>query len=197
MADDLVLDPRLIQIVEDEAAANGRTVSEQVAHWLLIGRAIERSGALDFARVEAFRAGELTHSDLRDNEYFRWEQGLLDWIKTPTHEEIDFFADRRANGLGVGLDDNGEIVHARVDKIHPGIWLARNILRSRGISIAEFAGRCRLPMSTLHRFLEGKAPLALNWARAIEAGFGISAEKLMHMQSDFDRSSGAGADGAQ
>lgn len=42
-----------------------------------------------------------------------WLDAFTEAMSNPTAQEIVFFERRRALGLGVGLDENGDLVYAR------------------------------------------------------------------------------------
>ena len=51
MAQSVRLPDELIDLAREEAALHDWTVSNQVSHWMSIGKAIERSGVYDYARI--------------------------------------------------------------------------------------------------------------------------------------------------
>lgn len=70
----------------------------QITHWLKLGRAIERSGVYDHARVTAALEGRLDTTQLSD-------------------AEEALYAERQALGRDVGLDAGGNLIHAGDDAV--------------------------------------------------------------------------------
>ncbi|MEO0761515.1 MAG: hypothetical protein AAFZ09_06860 [Pseudomonadota bacterium] len=112
MAQSVKLSDEVMAFVRDEARLQDRSVAGQIAHWVRIGRTIERSPGFDYARVrealEAVRAPET----LTPEEHDVWLGAFGDALSTPTPEAEAFFDDRRRRGLGVGLSQTGDIVGA-------------------------------------------------------------------------------------
>lgn len=112
MTQSVEISDELMRAVCAEARRRSRTVAEQFAHWVKIGRAIERSGKVDPARIDAALRGVLRTEDLTDVEGSVWGQDFADAVLHPSAGEITYFEERRAKGLGVGLDENGDLVYA-------------------------------------------------------------------------------------
>lgn len=64
------------------------------------------------SNLEKVIAGELETSALSAEEFEAWKVWLAEKMATPGPEEEAFFAEMRANGRGVGLDDAGNLVYA-------------------------------------------------------------------------------------
>ena len=199
MSDECTLPDDLRIAIAIGAAANVRTESEQIAHWITIGRAVEGTESFDFARVRAALTWQIPVNELSETEHAVWSAAFVGDLMRPTSEESAFFAERQAKGLGVGLDEHGNIVdaHGKTKQpsaksvsppIHPGIWLEREFLRHRGISVTGFADRCGLRVKTAHALLAGEIALEAGMAQWIEAEFEIAFGRLMRMQSKFDES---------
>ncbi|MEL7030599.1 MAG: hypothetical protein AAGL49_15645, partial [Pseudomonadota bacterium] len=99
-------------IIREEAAVQNRSIAGQIAHWVRIGREIERSSSFDYAKVRAALSAELSPDDLTPEEQIVWFDELDDQLADPA-------ADRRVaaayGGLAeqpgaVGLDDAGDLV---------------------------------------------------------------------------------------
>jgi len=61
----------------------------QVAHWLSIGRSIERSGAFDFGRVNLALEGQLDPADLSAAEEVVWLDEFGDKMARASADELD------------------------------------------------------------------------------------------------------------
>lgn len=110
MAQSVKLGDDIMKMVRSESELQSRSVAGQITHWLRIGRAIEKSGQFDSARISAALAGKITTSELTDEEQAIWIDSFVEMMGQPGPEEEAFFARRRQLGLGVGLDAAGNLV---------------------------------------------------------------------------------------
>jgi antitoxin HigA-1 len=70
--------------------------------------------------------------------------------------------------------------------VHPGIWLHEEIVAPRGLSVTDLArhfGVSRQAMSTL---LNGRVGLTAEMAIRFEKAFGLKADTLCRMQTNYD-----------
>lgn len=74
------------------------------------GRAIEKSGNFDHARITATLAGDMETTDLTHEEKYVWLDGFVDKMARPGPDETAFFDRRLKLRLGVGLDEAGNLV---------------------------------------------------------------------------------------
>ncbi|MFY0616927.1 MULTISPECIES: hypothetical protein [Roseobacteraceae] len=58
-------------------------------------------------------AGEIAPVDLTPEESEIWSVAFAEMMSKPSIESVAFFNDRRARGLGVGLDADGNLVCQR------------------------------------------------------------------------------------
>ena len=98
-------DEALVGAARSEAELQSRSLAGQITHWARIGRAIERSGAFDHARLSRVLAGELETAALSPEEKAVWSDRFLARMSEPGPEEEAFFAELRARGGGAGLPD--------------------------------------------------------------------------------------------
>jgi hypothetical protein len=110
MAQSIKLGDDIMKIVRRESELQSRSIAGQIAHWVRIGRAIEKSGNFDHARITAALAGAIETTDLTDEEKDVWLDSFVDKMGKPGSKEEAFFARRRQFGLGVGLDAAGNLV---------------------------------------------------------------------------------------
>ncbi|MEI4489001.1 hypothetical protein V8J36_22740 [Frigidibacter sp. MR17.14] len=113
MASSIKLSDDVMALVRHEAELQSRSVAGQITHWLRIGRSIERSGHYDHARISAALEGQLDTTALQSEEEAGWLDALTDKMAMPCEEEKAFYAKRQRLGRGVGLDEGGNLVHAR------------------------------------------------------------------------------------
>ena len=113
MAQSIKLPDDLMKIVRREAELQGRTVSGQVAHWVRIGRAIEKSGNFDSTRITSALSGKIGTAELTCEEKDVWLDSFVEKMGQPGSDEEAWFARRRQLGLGVGLDTNGNFVREK------------------------------------------------------------------------------------
>ncbi len=100
----------LLDSIAAAAEPSGRTFYDQTAHWLLIGRAIEDSTGFDFAKVEAALVAKRDTADLTGTEQIVRNAYVHEGLIRPDKGEKEFFAERRARGLGNRLDTDGRII---------------------------------------------------------------------------------------
>jgi len=112
MAQSVKLSDDVMAAVRREADLRSRSVAGQITHWLRLGRAIEQSRSYDHGRVTAALEGRLDPGDLREEESIAWLDAFATRMSEPSATERAFFAERRASGRGVGLDEDGNLVNA-------------------------------------------------------------------------------------
>ena len=115
MAQSIKLSDEVMALVRREADLQSRSVAGQITHWLKIGRAIERSGTFDHARLGQALEGALDTTELSEEEEAAWLDDFTEKMGEASKEEIAFFARRRALGQGVGIDAGGNLIYAKDD----------------------------------------------------------------------------------
>jgi len=110
MAQSIKLGDDIMTIVRRESELQSRSIAGQIAHWVRIGRAIEKSGNFDHARISAALAGGIETTELTDEEKDVWLDSFVEKMGQSGSDEDVFFARRRQLGLGVGLDAAGNLV---------------------------------------------------------------------------------------
>ena len=112
MAQSIKLADDVMALVRREADLHSRSVAGQITHWVKLGRAIERSGRFDHARITAALAGDLDTAELSEAEEAAWLDAFTERMAQPSEGEEAFFAERRLLGRGVGLDAGGNLIYA-------------------------------------------------------------------------------------
>ena len=97
----------------DVSLLHSRSLAGQIMHWARIGRAIERPGSFDYAKILQAQSGQIETTTLTAAEKAVWSEGFLKKMAEPGPEEESYFADLRKSGKAVGLDASGNI--ARTD----------------------------------------------------------------------------------
>jgi len=115
MAKTVKLNDDIVDFARQEAELQDRSLGAQIAHWVRIGRAVETSGKLDHSKISAILVGEMQTRELTRAEKSVWLDRFTDLMGEAGPAEEAFFADRRRRGLGVGLDEKGNLVHAKPD----------------------------------------------------------------------------------
>lgn len=110
MAQSVKLGDDIMKVVRRESELQSRSVAGQITHWMRIGRAIEKSGNFDHTRITDALAGEIPTAELSDEEKDVWLDSFVEKMGQPGPDEEAFFARRRQLGLGVGLDEVGNLV---------------------------------------------------------------------------------------
>ena len=113
MAQSVKLADDIMALVRHEADLHSRSVAGQITHWLKLGRAIERSGSFDHARITAALEGRLDTTELGEEEEAVWLDAFTAKMTQPSADERTFFAQRKMLGRGVGLDAGGALVYAK------------------------------------------------------------------------------------
>ena len=113
MAQSIKLGDDIMKIVRRESELQSRSIAGQIAHWIRIGRAIEKSGNFDHARITAALAGDIETTDLTDEEKDVWLDSFVEKMGQAGSDENSFFAKRRQLGLGVGLDAAGNLTREK------------------------------------------------------------------------------------
>jgi len=113
MAQSIKLADDLMTIVRRESELQSRSVAGQVAHWVRIGRAVEKSGHFDHARITAALSGTIDTTELTDEEKDVWLDSFVEKMGQAGSDEDAHFARRRQLGLGVGLDAAGNLVREK------------------------------------------------------------------------------------
>ena len=111
MAKSVKIADDVMALVRRESALQSRSIAGQIAHWIRIGRAIERSDTFDYQRIRAALEASLSPDDLSADEQEVWFSEFADAMTEATEQELAFFAERRKLGRGVGLNDAGELIH--------------------------------------------------------------------------------------
>ena len=115
MAQSVKLSDHIMGLVRREAKLQGRSVAEQITHWLKIGRVIEHSEDFDHTRITGALEGQRDTRNLSQMEFAVWTDAFGERMATPTAEERAFFAERRHLGLGTGLDARGSLIRGKDD----------------------------------------------------------------------------------
>lgn len=115
MAQSVKLADDIMALVRREADLHSRSVAGQLTHWIKIGRAIERSGNFDYARITAALEAGLDTTELSEEEEAAWLDEFTSKMAEPSAAEAAFFEKRKMLGRGVGLDAGGNLVYAKGD----------------------------------------------------------------------------------
>lgn len=102
MAQFIELPDEIAGIVMREAQAQGRSMADQVAHWLRIGRAIEASGRFSGSAIAKTLVAEIPPSALTAEEHAVWMDLFTEKMGLPGSQERAFFTERRQRLLGAG-----------------------------------------------------------------------------------------------
>ncbi len=112
MGTSIKLDDRVVDDLRRDAQIHNRSLAEQAAHYINIGRAIERSPDFSHDRIEAALTGGMEVGELSAEEQAKFFVDYKDWIEQAQHPE-SFYANRRRLGLGVGANDDGSLIYQR------------------------------------------------------------------------------------
>ncbi len=113
------IDDELIEQARAEIIASNRSLGGQIEQWAKIGRAIERAPGFDYERVRAALRAELSPDELTGEEQAVFDDEFFALLEQPSEIEDAFFAKMREDGLGVGLDDDGNLVYGENEPSRP------------------------------------------------------------------------------
>lgn len=81
--------------------------------------------------------------------------------------------------------------------IHPGAYVRKNVFEPRRLTVSEAAKLMGISRPSLSNFLNGKVSATTNMAARLERTFGISAVKILELQTEYDAQADKSADVAQ
>lgn len=116
MAQSIKISDDEMMLLRKEADVSSRSIAGQAEHWLRIGRAIERSSAFNYQHIKEVLAGLANPDELSAEEQEVFFEEFSDSMWEVTSEQDAFFAKRRKLGLGVGLDENDNLIYQRPKK---------------------------------------------------------------------------------
>jgi hypothetical protein len=97
--------------LREAAQLHQRSISEQAEYWLRLGRAVERDPRLGVDQVEEALKGLRPISSLSEEQQEQYFERFAAETREPSEAELAFWEDRRRRGLGVGMDEEGNIVY--------------------------------------------------------------------------------------
>ena len=81
--------------------------------------------------------------------------------------------------------------------IHPGSYIRENVLEPRGLTVSEAAKLIGVSRPSLSNFLNGKVSATPNMAARLERTFGVSAVKILDLQTEYETQAPKTGDAAQ
>lgn len=81
--------------------------------------------------------------------------------------------------------------------IHPGSYIRENVLEPRGLTVSEAAKLIGVSRPSLSNFLNGKVSATPNMAARLERTFGVSAVKILDLQTEYETQATKTGDAAQ
>ena len=94
-----------------EKTVSKRSLGAQAEYWMNIGRAIERSSSFNNSKIKKALLGQLDPIELSAEEDAVYISQFMNQMKSVTPEQEDFFNKQKENGVGVGLNDDNELVY--------------------------------------------------------------------------------------
>lgn len=70
--------------------------------------------------------------------------------------------------------------------IQPGSYIRKTVLDPRGLTVSEAAKLIGVSRPSLSNFLNGKVSATTNMAARLERTFGVSAKKILDLQTEYD-----------
>jgi hypothetical protein len=78
MAQSIKLGDDIMSIVRRSSELQSRSIAGQIAHWVRIGRAIEKSGNSDQTCITAALAGDIATTELTDQKKCVWLDSFVE-----------------------------------------------------------------------------------------------------------------------
>jgi hypothetical protein len=97
--------------LRETAPLHSRSLSGQAEHWMRIGRAIERSPAFSYERVEMALRGLIPVTDLSDEEQEHYLDQFSEQMATSSAAQRAQYAALGQRPHAVGLDEAGNLVY--------------------------------------------------------------------------------------
>lgn len=113
MAQSIKISDDEMELIRSEAELSSRSIAGQVTHWMRIGRSIERAPEFTYEHVRDALNGKRGPDTLTGEEQAVFIDELLAQAGDETPEQRALFVERRKQGLGVGLDESGNITKQR------------------------------------------------------------------------------------
>ena len=111
MAESVKISDEEMALVRAEADLNSRSIAGQITHWMRIGRSIESAPEFSYAHIREALSGTRSPDKLSGEEQAVYLDELLEAVSGETPEQSTFFKARQEKGLGVGLNEAGELTN--------------------------------------------------------------------------------------
>ncbi len=105
-----------MDILRDESKTFGRSIAGQAEHWMRIGRAIEQSNHFNYRKIQAVLNGTLSPDHLNRDEQEVYLDDFIEEMKLPQQAMSEHLSKQGEAGIGVGLDDDENLVYAKSTK---------------------------------------------------------------------------------
>ena len=99
------IDEATFKKVQDAANLHNRSLSGQLAHWVNIGRVMEKSPKLNLARIEAALKAEIALDSLTAEEAAIYEDRFYKMMGEETPEEAAFYKNLGERGRALGYEE--------------------------------------------------------------------------------------------
>jgi addiction module HigA family antidote len=70
--------------------------------------------------------------------------------------------------------------------VHPGVWLKQEIVEAYGLGVTQLAAHLGVSRQAMSTLLNGRVGLSAEMAIRFEKAFGLNAQTLCRMQSNYD-----------
>ena len=99
-----------MEAVREAAKINSRSIAGQAEHWMRIGRAVESNPRYGYAQIEEALRGLRPVNSLSDAQQEEFFDSFAADTLVPSPQAQAFWQARQTAGLGVGMDDEGNII---------------------------------------------------------------------------------------
>lgn len=100
MSGAIELDDITVETISEEAIASGRTMEQQIVHWITLGRAIEKSANFHFSAVEGAMRGTMAVERLSTMERAVFNEFVLAALARIDSTAASFFEFRLTKAEG-------------------------------------------------------------------------------------------------
>lgn len=111
MAESIRISDAEFSVLKAEKEITRRSIGAQAEYWMRIGRAIEKSPAFSYTHIKEALVGLKDPGELTIEEEAVYMDKFMDAMLEESTEQKAFFNHQKERGIGVGLDDNDNIVY--------------------------------------------------------------------------------------
>jgi hypothetical protein len=97
--------------IKAAAEVNQRSISDQAEHWIRLGRAVEQDPRFGHVQIQEALNGLRPPSSLTDEQQEAFLDEFEARLDNVSKAEAEFWEYRRRSGVGVGMDEDGNLIY--------------------------------------------------------------------------------------